>query len=882
MKRHFEIVTFLASAVAFAQGATAKGPLVSAAGEVKAIPNWAIQSTAKVGDDLEALSSAHGGYGGGDWIDAPSSRCTVMGCLIAAGVYDDDDLWYSDNLKKMDTDQFRVPWIYRHEFDLAAPEDGVHYLLQIHGITSRADIYLNSKEVADKNTQAGSYGGHDYDITGMIAEKNTLVIQAHPTDYMKDFAMGFIDWNPAPPDNGTGVWRDVHIKQTGPASLGPIRALVDIDPGSVKLRTTVTNRSGKKMSFLAQASITEPSGGKVHRINQNIKLAPGEARILEFDQTFDKPQLWWPKQWGEQPLYAATINISTQDGKALSDTMSTKFGLRTVSSELSAQNDTTFIVNKEPFQVLGSGYSADMFMRFDPDRFEIIARYMLDMGLNTIRLEGKLEHPELHEICDRLGLMVMAGWECCNKWESFDFNSHIPNPDLWDEADHVIANVSMNHESLMLQSHPSLLTFLIGSDFGPSDEVATAYVDTLRGNDFQLPIISSAATKTVFPSVLPNPGLKMNGPYEWIPPNYWYDVDPDQNGGAAFGFGSELGAGVGTPELSSLRNFLSKSDLEDLWKHPDKGLYHMSTNVSEFYTRSVYNKGIWERYGEPESLDDYLLKVQVADYEAIRAQYEAFSANWNAERPATGLIYWMLNSAWPNLHWSQFDYYLHPAGSYFGTKTGARVETVAYNYVERSFYLVNHGLNNDGARKIQVDLIDLGGKTLASNKYSVETKSNTAALVGKVKGLEHAADVALLRFELRDGDGNTLSRNVHWVAPTVDELDWEESTWFHTPVAKYANYKSLFKMKEATVKTSISRHHGSWRVKLENRSKVPAFFIRLNLVDDAGEDVNPVTWSDNYVTLWPHEKMEISVGGSDGGTIVKVDGANVKATKVKV
>jgi exo-1,4-beta-D-glucosaminidase len=93
----------------------------------------------------------------------------------------------------------------------------------------------------------------------------------------------------------------------------------------------------------------------------------------------------------------------------------------------------------------------------------------------------------------------------------------------------------------------------------------------------------------------------------------------------------------------------------------------MSTAVSQFHDRSIYNDGLYHRYGAPMSLEDYVLKAQMMDYEATRAQFEAYSAMWSAERPATGAVYWMLNNAWPSLHWNQFDYYLHPAGSYFGT-----------------------------------------------------------------------------------------------------------------------------------------------------------------------------------------------------------------------
>ena len=69
-----------------------------------------------------------------------------------------------------------------------------------------------------------------------------------------------------------------------------------------------------------------------------------------------------------------------------------------------------FTINEHPFQVRGAGYSSDMFLRWDKAKFEAQAQYTLDMGLNTIRLEGKEEQPELYEITDRMGLMVMAGW----------------------------------------------------------------------------------------------------------------------------------------------------------------------------------------------------------------------------------------------------------------------------------------------------------------------------------------------------------------------------------------------------------------------------------------------------------------------------------------
>ena len=90
--------------------------------------------------------------------------------------------------------------------------------------------------------------------------------------------------------------------------------------------------------------------------------------------------------------------------------------------------------------------------------------------------------------------------------------------------------------------------------------------------------------------------------------------------------------------MGSLAKFLSEDDLDDLWQQPDKGLYHMSTNVSSFYDRSIYNEALYNKYGPPTSLENYLLKAQIMDYEATRSQFEAFAARKTDTRPATGMI----------------------------------------------------------------------------------------------------------------------------------------------------------------------------------------------------------------------------------------------------
>jgi exo-1,4-beta-D-glucosaminidase len=845
--------------------------IVSSPGQIATIPSWKVQSVSKSGTDPAKLSQSN--FDTSSWYSI-GSKGTLMSTLIENKVYNETDIFFSTNLQKVDIQQFYAPWFYRSEFEMK-PANGSRYQLKTHGISSRADIWLNGKQVANNNTQAGAYTGLKYDITSLTTTgKNVLLVRVERTDYNRDFALGFVDWNPYPPDNGTGIWRDIEIKQTGSVSLSTPRVISSVDrfgnKGNVSVKINVKSWEEKGVQGEVVCKITDPSGKEIGSPRAEFRLASKGEHKVSLDINVAGPQVWWPKQWGSQPLYTTVCTAST--GAGLSDTTpKTKFGIRTVTSTLSGK-DTTFYVNEKRFQVLGAGYTSDMFLRFSPEKLRAQFAYMLDMGLNTVRLEGKQEHPYLYELADEIGLMVMAGWECCDKWEGWSYNNE-GSGEKWKDADYAIANASLRHEAEMMQHHPSMLTFLVGSDFWPDDRATKIYVDALKAFDWDTPIISSASQRG-FPKDLGNGGMKMEGPYDWVAPGYWYDNE--NRLGSAAGFASELGAGVGTPELSSLKRFLSQSDLDDLWKSPNKGLYHMSTSVSQFYTREIYNTALWARYGAPTSLDDYLMKAQMMDYEATRAQFEAYASRWDTDRPATGLIYWMLNNAWPSLHWNLFDYYLHPWGSYFGAKIGSRDEHVAYDPVNQVLYLINRNLDRAGQRTVEYELLSLNGTVLGNNSFSGPTEPNTSKFAGSLPGVNGIEDIALLKLILHNRK-ETLSRNVYWVSAKQDVLNWADSTWYHTPTTSYADYKALNTLQKANVSVAVK---GS-KVALDNKSKVPAVFVRLNLVDAKGNDVVPVTWSDNYVTLWPGEKLELEFSGS-GGAKIEVLGKNVEKKLVNI
>ncbi|KAL4982210.1 glycoside hydrolase superfamily [Aspergillus falconensis] len=849
------------------------------------IPGWHIQNTEVLRGTVNSWSLPHADVS--NWTRI-GPRGTVMGGLLDSRKYDEETLFASDALSMIRSSHFQSPWLFREEFSIPELDAGYHVFLNLHGVSSKADVFINGQLVVSSGDQKGAYAGRTEEVTAFIRpDLNCLLIQAWPTDYLKDLAISFADWNPAPPDSGMGVWRYVGLTITGPVSVSPLRVTYVQDEANPHSRVTVTvksdvaNHGSVPQDVAVHCQIVIPGNSQNVAISQRVYLLPNTRSTIAMETTLEdgQVQIWWPAAWGQQPLYRVDLNVSLPPSFK-SHSAWARFGIRRVEYKLNDHGDGQFFINGRPFQVRGAGYAPDIFLRFDAERVERVLRYAVHIGLNTIRLEGKLEHAALYRLADRLGLMVMAGWECCDKWEGWTYNEDVEGVEVWKDEDYGIGEASMLHEAEILQTHPCVLAFLLGSDYWPDKRATAAYLKALNHMDWQNPIIASAS-KRGHPPQLPLSGMKMEGPYDWVPPSYWWG---DQLG-AAFGFASEVSAGAGTPELSSLRRFLSDVDLATLWSKIQAGQYHQAPKGSVFHGREIYNKALKRRYGSPTSLEDYVFKCQVMDYEATRAQFEAFAARQNAARPATGVIYWMLNSAWPSLHWQLFDYYLYPMGAYYGAKVGARPEHVVLDYQSNSVYLINHSLSS-GSRRVTADYIDARGRTLYHREESVETAATTSKEVFSLPEVSTLATMAFLRLVLSASDGE-ISRHVYWLNGRMDKLDWENSTWYYTPTTRYADFTALSQMEQASMDTIIdllthpdpSMKH--LRVRLRNLSSIPAFFICLTVHNVmTGEEIRPVFWSDNYVTLFPGEQVTVTVGFEADQWRITMKGSNVLETEI--
>jgi exo-1,4-beta-D-glucosaminidase len=269
-------------------------------------------------------------------------------------------------------------------------------------------------------------------------------------------------------------------------------------------------------------------------------------------------------------------------------------------------------------------------------------------------------------------------------------------------------------------------------------------------------------------------------------------------------------------------------------------------------------------------------------YESERAMFEAYGRN---KYVSTGVIQWMLNNAWPSLIWHLYDYYLRPAGGYFGAKKACEPLHIQYSYDDASVVVVNSYYRPFERLKATAKVYNLDSSEKFSTEKAFDAPEDSATRVSAIPAIAGLSTTYFLKLMLQDASGRVVSSNFYWLSTHPDVSDWEKSDWYVTPIKSYADFTALESLPKTAVKvTSETGQKGSEgvsRVKVENPSSHLAFFVHLKITKgEGGEELLPILWEDNYFSLLPREAREINAtyrmedlrGASP---ITAVDGWNV-------
>ena len=854
--------------------------------------DWKLESSCQVKATGEKISGP--GFQTAGWHNA-TVPSTVIAALVADKTYPDPDFGmnlrsipgatypiganFADRPMPKDS-PFRCSWWYRTEFRSSENHPGRRTWLHFDGINYRANIWLNGRKIADARAVAGTYRIYEFDVTSQLAASGANVIAVETfaqTD--TDLGINFQDWNPSPPDRDMGLFGDVYLGQSGPVTIGYPEVTThfldaSLDRAELSVIAQLHNATSNQQAAVVTVQIEDA------QFSRTETLKPNETRAVRFSPAdfpqlrVEHPKLWWPNSLGPQNLRSLSLVVAVQN--EISDSATARFGIREITAELSEKGYRQFRVNGKKILIRGGGWAQDMLLRFSPQKADAELRYVRDMNLNTIRLEGQLDRDELLDFADERGILVMAGWVCCTHWEKWE---------KWRPADFSIATESLRSQILRLRSHPSLLAWLNGSDKAPPAKVEKAYLKVLADLDWPNPSLSSAGPD---PTTVTGPsGVKMTGPYDYVPPSYWL-ADPGKFGGA-FGFNTETGPGAAVPPVGSLQKMLPP---EHLWPIDDFWNYHAASE--SFKNLDRFSGALKATYGPASGLEDYVMKSQAMAYDAERAMFEAYARN---RYTSTGVIQWMINNAWPSLFWHLYDYYLQPAGGYFGTKKACEPLHVQYSYDDRSVVVSNSLSEKFSGISVKAELYDFDLRRQFSKEMTLDIDSDSVRRVTTIPPASggSVSPVYFLKLTLYDSEGKLASSNFYWLSRKAANIQWSKTEYFdgdtsgssiYTPASPYDDFTALNHLPKVRLDAAakIERDEAGLRVRvsLRNPSEHLAFQVHLGIRHKKETaEILPVLWDDNYFELMPGESRDLSAqflsaNALDGSPELAVAGWNIE------
>lgn len=795
-----------------------------------------------------------------------------MGVLTANGLY--PDALEADNYRNIDKTIFDRPWRYSRTLEVpAVPEDG-HAVLGFEGLGWGADVWIDGVKIASRDSLYGPFRQFELDITPYAGKTSRLdidIYRAQPGDPN----IGFADWNPRPADESMGIFRPVSVSTTGAVDIQhpAVRSKVNtatLDEAWLTVDATLVNRSQKAVDGQLRATFENGS------FSVPVSLGPDETRriVLTADDEdllhVENPRLWWCHNMGKPEMY--DMNLEFIAGDKLSDKESLSFGIRQIDDYFTEDGHRGFLLNGKKVLVRGAGWTDDIFLRNTPESNETEVRFVCDMNLNTIRFENFWGTSQnIYDLCDRYGLLALAGWSCFWEWETY---MGCPGDDygcICSERNISLTAESLRDQILWLRNHPSIIGWFAGSDMLPRPELERRYLEFLPDIDDR-PYLGAAKQLT---SDLTGPtGMKMAGPYDYVAPGYWYDSKAP---GGAFGFNTETGIGAQLPVEESIRRMIPA---DSLWPAGKAWDYHCTTAGEAMHSLDVLKDVVTKRYGEPKNLNDFLRKADLVNYDGTRAMFEAFRVNIPR---STGIIQWMLNSAWPSLYWQLYDYYHQPTAAYYSVKNANAPLQLIYNYGDHAVYAVNESADEAPA-VASMSLYEPDGKC-KTEKKALTIKPYTAA---KVFNRPAFSGTGFLFLSLSDTAGKNIARNSYCLSSSDDIHDWAKGDWIRTPLLRHGDFSSLDKLPGAPCTIRQTGIDGKkLSLTLENPNPTVAFFIRLALKNHEGELAVPAIWTDNYISLEPGEKRTVTVDLSRAGNIsdkatVEMSGWNVAPTKLSI
>jgi beta-mannosidase len=589
---------------------------------------------------------------------------SVPGCihtdLLAAGLIEEPYL---------DDNESRMQWIgrsdFRYESQFAADLAGFERVeLVCEGLDTVASIALNGVEIGHTRNQHRSYR---FDVGDLLrASENELSVSfdsalnyaeaaetrlghkpyvgnSHPYNTIRKMASNF-GWDWGPVLVTAGIWKPIYLLGWSGARIRTITPLATVNPnGSGRVSVSVSTERTHDRPLTLRARLTGRDG-------QTVVEHSSSDSSDTVDIVVPSPALWWPRGYGDQPLYHLSVELV--DGDEVMDTVERDVGFRTV--EVRDEPDEfgtafTFYINHQRVLIKGANWIPDdcFVSRVTEADYANGVKDATDAGINLLRIWGGgiYERDALYDLCNRAGVMV---------WQDFLFAcaAYSEAPELWDEVE-----AEARENIARLASHPALV-FYNGSNENVEGYYEWGWKEEMADGE-----------------------AWGNGYYETLLPSLLADLDPTRPYRPSSPFSPRDQANPRDPDNGTVHSW-------EVWNRQDYSHYRdtIPRFVSEFgfqgppnyatITSSIHDRplasdspgmlahqkaqdgngklsrGYAPHLPVPSSFDDWQFTTQLNQARAISYGIEHFRSHF----PRTsGTIIWQLNDCWPVTSWAAVD-----------------------------------------------------------------------------------------------------------------------------------------------------------------------------------------------------------------------------------
>lgn len=695
---------------------------------------WEMLGVPKGRGDERALLQGKG------WEDAISAEipCSVQTALFRAGKIPDPTVGFNDVIARQEVSE--KEWWFRKRFEW---QPGKPTRLVFDGVDYSATFYLNGVRLGEHE---GPFGGPEFDVTGIVRERNTLVVRVDPIppDWRLVFKTNCVyGWHyvNCPP---IGIWQSVRVEQVPAAEIEELfLATADAAKGTVHLFVKIKAWREYPHGVFRWDIYPANFDGEGYHCEAPVKVS-GDTTTAHWRFDIPNARQWWPNGLGEPHLYWCEARLLA-DGQVV-DSWRTRFGIRTVEMRplrdgaLPHLYNWTFVINGRPVFVKGCNWATlDAFLRLNEHRYRRFLTLAKDAHIQMLRSwgGGLVETDTFYNLCDELGIMV---------WQEF--------PLTWQNFDAIrlaVADEIAVRSIKRLRNHPSLVLWCGGNEHS--------------GEGWLIELLGRRCME-----------LDGTRPYHRTDPYggsihnydvYWGLQPLERNLNLVSPFIGEFG--LASPcAVESTRKYLPENE-QDEWPPSDNSAFIHHTPT--FTPQNMVHLNRYAKEFDPcEDLRGFTRGSQLAQATGLRVVLEKMRARWNQ---STGVIYYKLTDVYPGVSWSTVDWYGVPKiAHYWVQRAFAPLQVVALfdsfdidasKPLRLQLYLLDDREEWKGASQVRVRLYDARLREAAQKVLNVQPSPARVRSLGEVSFDMPGSDSAplLVLVDLLRGK-DVVTRNFYW------------------------------------------------------------------------------------------------------------------------